>query len=98
MRFPCVRAVAKVLRAENEWIKRNFSEVSKDREDFWVDVRLQVWPDGTWALHSGDSSYDQDHRGYWGASSLNGHPFNSMAVARQLIDDCKEHYSQEKDD
>lgn len=36
-----------------------------------VDVRLQV-VDGTWYLHSGDASYDQDHRGFWGAGSLPG--------------------------
>jgi hypothetical protein len=33
------------------------------------DVRLQLI-DGSWALHTGDASYDQDHRGAWGASSI----------------------------
>src|SRR5690606_813072 len=32
------------------------------------DVRLQVYEDGDWAIRFGDSSYDQDHRGFWGAS------------------------------
>jgi hypothetical protein len=35
-----------------------------------IDVRLQVYPDGSFAFHSGDSSYDQDHRGAWGASCV----------------------------
>lgn len=26
--------------------------------------------EGEWAFHSGDSQYDQDHRGYWGASGV----------------------------
>lgn len=35
-----------------------------------IDVLLQVLEDGTWALRTGDSQYDQDHRGFWGASSV----------------------------
>lgn len=34
-----------------------------------TDIRLQVKSDG-WQIHTGDSSYDQDHRGAWGASSV----------------------------
>lgn len=50
-----------------------------------MDVRLQVCADGTWAIHTGDSSYDVDHRGVWGASSvpLRGR-FDSISLAKEL--------------
>ncbi len=63
-------------------------------EDYSIDVRLQVHESGQWSLHFGDSSYDQDHRGVWGSSSIpvcrgrDGHlrvaRFDSMAMARSL--------------
>src|SRR3954465_10405416 len=41
-----------------------------DEDDGYMDVRLQVYPGGSWALRRGDASFDTDHRGYWGAESL----------------------------
>jgi hypothetical protein len=35
-----------------------------------LDVRLQVYPDGSWSIHAGDPSYDVDHRGYWGYGTI----------------------------
>ena len=35
-----------------------------------MEVRLQVYPDGVWAIRYGDSGYDSDHHGYWGASDM----------------------------
>lgn len=96
LEFPGVRAVAAALRAENTYLRA--IGLRADDTGFCGDVRLQVYPDGQWALHAGDASYDTDHRGYWGCSSLDGERFDSMAMARQLIDDCKEHYAQTKDD
>ena len=43
--------------------------MSECERDAYVDVRLRVHKD-EWAVLSGDSSYDQDHRGCWGASSV----------------------------
>lgn len=46
------------------------------REQWHIDpvdglpVRLHVRTDGSWSLHVGNPSYDQDHRGQWGTSSL----------------------------
>lgn len=34
-----------------------------------IDVRLQL-VDGTYYLHSGDSSFDTDHRGSWGYGEI----------------------------
>ncbi len=67
------------------------------------DVRLQVHKDCGWTIHTGDSSYDQDHRGYWGSSFLpgcnrNGRPkrFDSVDIARDLIEQCKEQFAMEE--
>jgi hypothetical protein len=57
---PTVEAVAVALRDVRDWLRR---ERMTD-----TDVRLQVC-DG-WTVHHGDSSFDQDHRGMWGASSV----------------------------
>lgn len=39
-----------------------------------------------------DSSYDLDHRGFWGASSVpgSGARFSSRDVARDLIDQARD--------
>ena len=88
MRFPKISEVAYDLRAVND-----------DCEDE-CDVRLQVYPDGNWSLHFGDASYDQDHRGYWGASSVpgGGRRFNSTEMARDLIDQAREQRATSGDD
>jgi hypothetical protein len=71
------------------WIKDMSDEVSSyDPEDLQespeddpsIDVRVQ-YLHGIWYGHSGDSSYDQDHRGHWS---------NSSVVADMTSDDCLE--------
>lgn len=83
MKIPSIRDVAHDLRLIN---KEEFS---------YIDVRLQVTPDG-WYIHSGDASYDQDHRGFWGSSSVpgSGRRFNSEDVARDLISQIREDLAQ----
>lgn len=88
MRFPSIKAVAAELRAINQELYPNDYP-----EGDSCDVRLQVYPDGQWAVRSGDSSYDLDHRGYWGCSSLNGRRFDSREIARDLIDQAKDQYA-----
>jgi hypothetical protein len=87
MRFPKIDDVAADLRAINK------QQLNRDDADEGIDVRLQVHPDGDWGVKSGSSDYDQDHRGYWGASSVPGdnRRFDSKAVARDLIDQAKDH-------
>lgn len=82
MRFPKIDDVAAELR-----------NINKQDTD---DVRLQVYPDGDWAVRWGSSDYDQDHRGYWGASSVPGgnRRFDSKDVARELIDRAKDQHAQ----
>ena len=94
MRFPKIDEVAANLRAINK------TESAEDGDDGGIDVRLQVYPDGNWAVRWGSSDYDQDHRGYWGSSSVPGdnRRFDSKDLARDLIDQAKEHFAQGDDD
>ncbi len=95
MRFPSIVDVAAYLRGIDTTHPETWSLPEDER---WIDVRLQVWPDGTWAIHTGDSSYDQDHRGYWGASSLpmfGTGRFNARDTARELIDQAKDQQAQD---
>lgn len=80
MKFPSIAHVADVLRAVNETVEGI------------CDVRLQVYPNGLWAVRTGLPDYDQDLRGYWGASYVPGdrRRFNSRDVARDLIEQARE--------
>ena len=94
MKFPKQSEVASDLRNINKtaydggWL----GMVPYER---WLDVRLQVYPDGRWAVRFGSSDYDQDHHGYWGASSVpgSGRRFDAVAVAKNLIKQAKEQYA-----
>lgn len=87
MRFPTINDVASELRAINKEI------LERDDADEGIDVRLQVLPNGEWAVHSGSPDYDQDHRGFWGSSMVpgNNRRFSSTDVARDLIEQAREH-------
>jgi len=88
MRFPSIKDVAEELAA----INRSTESVDGDP----IDVRLQVYDNGRWAVRSGDAQYDLDHSGHWGASSLPGvykgkvRRCNTRDVARDLIEQCRE--------
>ena len=62
-------------------------------QDEYQDIRLQV-VDDSYMVHWGDPSFDTDHRGFWGVSSL----FPKMtkkecyAVAKELINDAADNY------
>lgn len=93
VKMPSVVEVAQELENINISVD---SAIDVQGEPEGVDVRLQVYPDGAWTIHSGSSDYDQDHRGYWGASSVPGlvngvaQEFDSAFVAKDLIDQCAE--------
>lgn len=67
--------------------------------DSECDVRLQVYEDGQWAIRWGLSDYDQDHRGYWGSSSIE--PTSTfgdlLEVAKDLISQAEEQEAQDHD-
>ena len=85
MRFPSIKTISKYLSEINKEI-----EIGENEE--YVDIRLQVSEAGKWTIHVGDSSYDQDHRGYWGCSSLDGKRFRSREMSKDLINQVKEDY------
>jgi hypothetical protein len=89
MRWPNISQVASDLREINSTVLE-FEDSGEG-----IDVRLQVYEDGAWAVHFGDGSYDTDHRGYWGASSVPGNSerFSATAVAKELIDQAKDDYA-----
>lgn len=63
------------------------------------DCRLQVH-NGSWYFHTGDSSYDQDHRGYWGEACVS--PDDTMEtlelVADDLLGQAADHFCESKED
>jgi hypothetical protein len=85
MKMPTVKEVTQELVAQKRWCRGQWDDFGG-----YVDVRLQVMEDGGWAIRTGDSSYDQDHRGYWGASSIDPHT-NCRDLAIELLDQCAEH-------
>lgn len=65
----------------------------EDDSPLMLDVRLQVCGT-TWSIHTGDSSYDQDHRGRWASTYIPfiGDPENGInfrEVANYLLDNLK---------
>jgi hypothetical protein len=94
MRFPSINDVSAELRQINK------ETLEPDDADEGIDVRLQVLPDSTWQVNWGLSDYDQDHRGYWGSASVpgNNRRFDSKDVARDLIEQAREHKAQGGDD
>jgi hypothetical protein len=84
MNFPTIEEVTQELWARKRWLREN-SIVE-------TDVRLQVYPDGQWAIRTGSSDFDQDHRGYWGAGCLNAEdPATLVHIeAKDLIEQVKD--------
>jgi hypothetical protein len=91
--FGEVKRVEKALE-ENcpSWVESyNIDEDQREaaEECYGLDIRLQVMDDGDWSLHSGDSQFDDDHRGHWGCATLVPGMNNTAVreVARELIAD-----------
>jgi hypothetical protein len=87
--FPTVAEVAEELRAVQMGVAWDDIEEGEPG----VDVRLQVGEGGSWAVHSGDASYDTDHSGFWGAGSLDAIT-DCDALAAELIEEAKDHAAQ----
>jgi len=86
MKFPSIKSVASELYLINMNVEGE------------CDVRLQVWDDEQWIIRTGDSQYDQDHRGYWGSSCVPGvvngivKRFRSRDIAKDLLEQVKDQY------
>lgn len=86
-------ALSDCVYSYGRFLKANFSRAEMDG----CDIRLQVlagpdYPIGSWRIWEGDSQYDTDHRGYWGASfvPLGVSRKDSMTIARELIGEAQE--------
>ena len=44
--------------------------IDHGEDQAYLDIRLRLQADGSFDVFSGDPSYDQDHRGFWGSSSI----------------------------
>lgn len=89
MRFPSIKAVRKALVETKRFVVSH--KMDSTPADETVDVRLQVISSGYWGLAHGDPSYDQDHRGFWGASCIRYKRENLTKIAKDLIKQAKTH-------
>lgn len=100
--FPMVSEVASELRRANARIARDMPHDADapdgENGDLCVEIRLQVCPDGQWAIRVGDPGWDTDHHGFWGSSSLDGSDFNAEDVAEDLINQCRDDAAQTDND
>lgn len=81
IKFPSITVVAKVLSRCKVYCEAG--------DEGGTDVRFQITDDSTWAIRTGDSSYDQDHRGCWGAGYLTRRT-NCRQLAYQLLEEAKD--------
>lgn len=99
IRIP-LNGLAETVYQYGRYLKANFNPAdlteSKD-ETAGGDIRLQVlagpdFPNPRWRVWEGDSQFDTDHRGYWGASfvPLGVSRKDSMTIARELIGEAQE--------
>jgi hypothetical protein len=102
-RIVTMTEVAAEVYACGKYLKANFSpealrEHGQHPDDpVGTDCRLQIH-EGTWSFHSGDASYDQDHRGGWGSGFVPRGVSKAEArrIAKDLIDEAMSDYEEEE--
>lgn len=57
-----------------------------------IEVRVQIFPDGSYEFHSGDPQYDTNHQGYWGYSDISPNTDNLTDVAEDMIEEALDEY------
>lgn len=83
--LPSVDDVYASLRHIHDAVDWGLIESEWAEEDHSVEVRLRVQEDD-WAVLWGDSQYDTDHRGYWGAASIHhGDDDNELRCTAQAL-------------
>lgn len=67
-------------------------DTSDTGDSDYLDVRLQLSANGSFDVHTGDPSYDTDHRGFWGASTLSrdADDLELQDVALELVEEAIE--------
>ena len=98
MKFPNIKDVTAEVIHYRDYLNNYFDpkDIEDEEGNAGGDVRLQVFESGGWQLNTGDSSYDQSHKGFWGASSVGIDATNKdcREIAKDLIEQAKEHYHQ----
>lgn len=86
-------ALAQDLLVVSRDVEDNFIEPGCDEP--FINVRLQCH-DGWSQLRTGDSQCDQDHRGFWGSSSVGQNlTFDgAVSIAKDLINQVLDHEAQ----
>lgn len=97
-RIVTVKELAAEVYEHGQYLKRSFSaDELKDEPDSTpgTDCRLQLH-DGSWSFHTGDSSFDQDHRGSWGAGFVprGCTKDEARSIAKDLIDEAMGDYDE----
>jgi hypothetical protein len=89
--FPTADELALLLRDTQADAHELAEEGDDDEvERACIDVRLQVTLGG-WGLYEGDTCYDTDHNGWWGASTV-GPEDDLREVAEDLIGQAKDDF------
>lgn len=94
-----VQWLAQELRCEQKSTDWECTRGDFNGEVGTLDVRLQVYPDGDAYVRSGSSDYDQDHHGFWGASSIaqSDDWKELIAVAIDLIEQAQDQYAMSRE-
>ncbi len=85
MKFPAIAEIALSL-----------LDIQKLSETEVVEVRLQLFKDSTWRIHTGLSDYDLDHHGFWGGSAITREMTEQdlQGIAQELIEQATEDFHQ----
>lgn len=93
MSIPSIRELADEVYEYGQYLKGYLpNELREPGSDFvGGEARLQIH-EGTWAFHTGDPQFDQDHRGAWGAASVPRGCSRREAreIARDLIEQAED--------
>lgn len=101
-RIVTIKEIAAEVYECGQYLKANFSpadlrEHGQHSDDpVGTDCRLQIH-DGTWYFHSGEASYDQDHRGSWGSGFVprGVSKMEARRIAKDLIAEAMSDYHEE---
>lgn len=83
VKFPTVAQLVALFEAE----LADFAKLKSTRQGDALEVRLQCTA-SRWKLHTGDPSYDTDHKGHWGASQIS--PDDDETALREIAADMIE--------
>ncbi len=92
MEFPSVTEVKQALQVVKLEAKRLAAQAKEgdNPEDLYIEVRLQVYDEGGWQLHTGSTQYDDDHTGFWGNDHV-GPDSDLREIAEGLIEEARDY-------